>query len=179
MTAPKSYLKDMHILAVDDEVGILDTIEDVLDESRIDRATDYATASQKIKDTQYQLIILDIMGVDGLQLLTEAVNKGTPTVMLTAHALNHETLKESASKGALSYLPKDELVNLDEFLNELFETLEKGESPWKLLFDRLGSYFEKRFKRPVWDKHDEQFWAEAGRSYHYSCGGRGPIIRWP
>lgn len=179
MTASKSYLKDLHILAVDDEVGILDTIEDILDESQVDRATDYATASQKIKDTHYNLIILDIMGVDGLQLLTEAVNKGIPTVMLTAHALNHETLKESASKGALSYLPKDELVNLDEFLNALFETLEKGESPWKLLFDRLGSYFEKRFKRPVWDKHDEQFWAQAGRSYHYSSGSGGPTIRWP
>lgn len=162
MTASTSYLKDMHILAVDDEIGILETIEDVLDESRVDRATTYTAASQKIKETKYDLIILDIMGVNGLKLLEEAVDRKIPTVMLTAHALNLETLELSLRKGALSYLPKEELANLDEFLNELLDTARKGESPWRLLFKRLGSFFAQHFG-PEWDERGPEYWEEVLR----------------
>jgi len=85
-----SHLTALSVLAVDDEKDILDTIEDVLDEAKVDRATDYDSASQKLKDRKYDLAILDIMGVNGLDLLVEAVNKGIPTVMLTAHAMKPE-----------------------------------------------------------------------------------------
>ena len=109
-----SHLTALSVLAVDDEKDILDTIEDVLDKAKVDRAEDYDSASQKLKDRKYDLAILDIMGVNGLDLLVEAVNKGIPTVMLTAHAMNPETLKASINKGALSYLPKEELTRLDD-----------------------------------------------------------------
>ena len=92
-TESKSYIKGLNVLAVDDEKDILDTIEDVLDEAKVDRAEDYDSASQKLKDTKYDLAILDIMGVNGLDLLVEAVNKGIPTVMLTAHAMNPKSSK--------------------------------------------------------------------------------------
>ena len=80
------------ILVVDDEADILETVEDLLEESHVDTARDYKSASQKIKERQYDLAILDIMGVDGLQLLEEAVKRQIPTVMLTAHAISPETL---------------------------------------------------------------------------------------
>ena len=160
MAISESHLKDLFILAVDDEVDTLETIEDILDESRIDRATDYESASRKIRDTNYDLIILDIMGVDGLTLLEEAVEKGIPAVMLTAHALNPDTLKLSLYKGAVSYLPKEELVNLDTFLNELLETLQHGKPPWKLLFHRLGDFFGKHFDSK-W--RDAEYWEEVLR----------------
>ena len=73
MTVPKSYIKGKQILAVDDEEDILETIADVLEEAHVDRAGDYATASRKIKEKRYDLAVLDIMGVNGLQLLQEAV----------------------------------------------------------------------------------------------------------
>jgi len=73
-----------------------------------------------------------------LDLLVEAVNKGIPTVMLTAHAMNPETLKASITKGALSYLPKGELTRLDDIVNELLDAHKKGNSTWRLLFERLG-----------------------------------------
>ena len=41
MGASKSSLKGKRILAVDDEVDILETIEDILDEATVDRAVDY------------------------------------------------------------------------------------------------------------------------------------------
>ena len=113
MTVPKSYIKGKHILAVDDEQDILETIADILEDARVDRAGDYATASRKIKEKRYDLAILDIMGVNGLQLLEEAVDRGIPTVMLTAHAINPETLMESIRKGAISYLPKEMLAELE------------------------------------------------------------------
>ncbi|PIE36543.1 response regulator [candidate division KSB3 bacterium] len=152
-----SHLKDLHILAVDDEVDTLDTIEDILDESRIERAMDYDTASRKIREMNYDLVILDIMGVNGLDLLEKSVERGIPAVMLTAHAFNADTLKESFQKGAVSYLPKEELVNLDEFLEELLGTLDQGRHPWKLLFKRFEHFFKKHFGSE-WD--DESYWEQ-------------------
>jgi DNA-binding response OmpR family regulator len=160
-----SYLKGLRVLAVDDEVDVLDTIEDILDESQVDRALDYDTALKKLQDTPYDLAILDIMGVSGLALLTEAVDKGIPTVMLTAHAMNPETLRTSISQGALSYLPKEELSNLDDFLNALLGASRQGRSTWALLFERLGRFFEKSFG-PQWARNDPEFWEAYGYIIH-------------
>lgn len=50
MSEKESFLKGKHILAVDDEADILQTIVDILDESELDTARDYQTASAKIKN---------------------------------------------------------------------------------------------------------------------------------
>lgn len=169
MAVTKSYIKGKRILAVDDEIDILDTIADILDEAHVDRAVDFETASRKIKEARYDLAILDIMGVDGLKLLEETVERGIPTIMLTAHAINPETLMESIRKGAISYLPKETLAELDELLNSLLEAHERGEPPWKLLFDRLGDYFDQRFGSD-WQARDKAFWSEFSRNYQVSKG---------
>ena len=160
-TNPTNYLKGLSVLAVDDEKDILDTIEDVLDVAKIDRAEDFDTASQKLKDTKYDLAILDIMGVNGLELLVQTVNQGIPTVMLTAHAVNPESLKASINKGALAYLPKEELTRLDDLVNELLEAHKKGNSTWRLLFEKLGDSYAKSFG-PEWAKDDPEFWKYYG-----------------
>ena len=169
MTVKESFLREKHVLAVDDEDDILETIVEILDESYVDTAQDYQTASDKIKQRRYDLAILDIMGVNGLQLLEEAVRRGIPTVMLTAHAISPETLMESIQKGAISYLPKERLVDLDEMLNALLQAYYRGEPPWKLLFDKLGNYFNKRFG-PDWKEKDREFWSEFSRSYQIGKG---------
>ena len=169
MTEKKSFLKNIQILAVDDEEDILETIVDILDESEVDTARDYPSASAKIKDGRYDLAILDIMGVDGLQLLEETVERGIPTVMLTAHAISPETLMASIQKGALSYLPKERLVDLDSLLNDLLEAHHRGEPPWKLLFEKLGDFFDKRFG-PEWKAKDQEFWSTFSRSYQIGKG---------
>jgi DNA-binding response OmpR family regulator len=169
MTEKESFLKGLRILAVDDEEDILETIEEILDEARVDTARDYQSASQKIKKQKYDLAILDIMGVNGLQLLEEAVEREIPTVMLTAHAISPETLMESIQKGAISYLPKESLVDLDELLNALLAAHQRGEAPWKLLFEKLGDYFDKRFG-PEWKEKDNEFWSNFSRSYQIGKG---------
>ena len=169
MSEKESFLKGKHILAVDDEVDILETIEEILEESKVDTARDYKSASQKIKERKYDLAILDIMGVDGLQLLVEAVQREIPTVMLTAHAISPETLMESIQKGAISYLPKESLADLDDLLNELLAAYHSGEPPWKLLFEKLGDFFNDRFGSD-WKEKDRDFWSEFNRTYQIGKG---------
>ena len=169
MAETESILKGKHILAVDDEEDILETIEDILDEAVLDLVRDYETASRKIKEKHYDLAILDIMGVNGLQLLEEAVGRGIPAVMLTAHAINPETLMESIRKGAISYLPKETLSNLDELLDDLLGAHEQGRPTWKLLFEKLGDYFSERFVSDCKEK-DTAFWSEFSRTYQIGKG---------
>jgi DNA-binding response OmpR family regulator len=169
MSEKKSYLKGIHILAVDDETDILETIEEILEDANVDTARDYKSASQKIKERKYDLAILDIMGVDGLQLLAEAVQREIPTVMLTAHAISPDTLMESIQKGAISYLPKESLADLDDLLNELLAAFHRGEPPWKLLFEKLGDFFDERFGSD-WKEKDRDFWSEFSRSYQIGRG---------
>ena len=169
MVSSESILKGKNILAVDDEEDILETIEDILDGANLDFAGDYKSASKKIKENRYDLAILDIMGVDGLKLLEEAVDKGIPAVMLTAHAINPETLMESIRKGAISYLPKETLSELDVLLSDILSAHEQGKPPWKLVFDKLGDYFNERFG-PDWKDKDKDFWSDFSRTYQISKG---------
>ncbi|MGD8991691.1 MAG: response regulator [Desulfobacterales bacterium] len=169
MSADESLLKGKHILAVDDEEDILETIADLLDESIIDTARNYESASLKLKKGSYDLAILDIMGVNGLKLLEESVDRGIPTVMLTAHAISRQTLMESIQKGAISYLPKEKLSELDALLEAILGAYKRGEPPWKLLFEKLGDYFDRRFG-PDWREKDREFWSEFNRTYSIGKG---------
>jgi len=164
-----TFLAGKSILAVDDEEDILETIEDILDGCKVDTARDYDSASDKINQKAYDLVILDIMGVNGLKLLEESVARGFPTVMLTAHAINPESLMESIRKGAISYLPKESLADLDELLNELLGAHESGQAPWKLLFEKLGSYFDERFGAD-WKQNDQNFWSEFDQTFEIGRG---------
>ena len=167
--AEQTFLAGKSILAVDDEADILETIEDILEEATVDKAKDYESASDKIKKQTYDLVILDIMGVNGLQLLEESVSRGFPTVMLTAHAVNPEALMASIRKGAISYLPKESLSDLSDLLNDLLGAYERGEAPWKLLFSKLGAYFDERFGAG-WKDSDKTFWSEFDQTYEIGKG---------
>jgi CheY-like chemotaxis protein len=167
--AGHTFLAGKSILAVDDEADILETIEDILEEANVDTARDYESASEKIKKQTYDLVILDIMGVNGLQLLEESVARRFPTVMLTAHAVNPEALMSSIRKGAISYLPKESLSDLDELLNDLLGAYERGEAPWKLLFKKLGAYFDERFGAD-WKDSDKAFWSDFDQTYEIGKG---------
>ncbi|MCC7105551.1 MAG: response regulator [Chloroflexi bacterium] len=154
-----SRIDGLRILAVDDEPDILETIVDILDGAQVDCARSYQEAVDRLAapGETYDLAILDIMGVDGMGLLTQTVNQRIPTVMLTAHAMNPQTLKASIVNGALSYLPKEELANLPEHLSDVVNAVEAGQSPWNRLFSRLGRFFERSFG-PAWASDDPDFW---------------------
>ena len=165
MTQTDSFLKGKHILAVDDEQDVIETIEEILDEADVDVALDYETASKKISETQYDLAVLDIMGVNGIQLLEECVKRQIPAIMLTANSMNPDSLVESIKKGAISYLSKEHLSVLDSLINELLSAQHQGKPTWKLLFQKLGGYFDKRFGKG-WKDDNKDFWDKFDKNYY-------------
>ena len=154
-------LNDLRILVVDDERDILETIEDLLDGSDVAAVDNYQSALDTIRAQHLDLAVLDIMGVNGMQLLNDTVALGIPTVMLTAHSLNPQTLRESLDAGALAYLPKEELSNLDTFLADIVETHRAGQSTTALLFDKLGKFFDRAFGNQ-WARDDIDVWQAYG-----------------
>lgn len=74
--------------------------------------------------------------------------------MLTAHALTPDALKKSIKLGALSFLPKERMGDLKGFLEDV--VLGAGKPLWIKFFDKLGSYFNKRFG-PDWKERDKFF----------------------
>jgi len=152
--AKKSALQDKVILVVDDEPDVLETVEEELDMCLIHKAADYDTALQYLLSYTYDIVILDIMGVNGFELLKTAVSREFPTVMLTAHALSPDSLKKSIKLGAVSFLPKEKMSELTSFLDDV--VLGEGKPVWEKLFDKLGGYFSKRFG-PDWKEKDRFF----------------------
>lgn len=169
MTRTESFLKGKHILAVDDEWDVLETIQEILDVANVEVAQNYETASQKILETRYDLAILDIMGVNGIKLLEECVKRDIPAIMLTANSLNPESLMQSIKKGAISYLSKEYLSDLDSLINELLGAHNDGKPTWKLLFEKLGNHFNRRFGKD-WKDDNKNFWNDFEKDWEVSRG---------
>jgi DNA-binding response OmpR family regulator len=145
----ESILNHKKLLIVDDEPDVLALVEGEITEScpnsTIDKATSYEEASGLLKSKEYDLVLLDIMGVRGFDLLETAVARGFKVAMLTAHALSSDALKKSHDMGASAYLPKDKLGKLVPFLeNVLTDEYKTG---WERLLDSLGPDFDKALGR--------------------------------
>lgn len=151
-------LQGKKILIVDDEADILSTLKGLLDECILDEAGDFTTAKELLETYTYDAAILDIMGVQGYDLLKITTKKGIPTLMLTAHALNPENLIKSIRSGAYAYVPKDKIFQIDIFLGDILEAKEKGLGRLGKWFARLEPFFEKKFGAYWKEKSDPEFW---------------------
>jgi CheY-like chemotaxis protein len=160
----KNLLENKSVLIVDDEPDILDTLEEMLPECVVVRASTFEEAKDLLESRYFDLAILDIMGVEGYQLLDIAVKRGVTAVMLTANALSPEDTVKSYEEGAAYYIPKDEMADIGTMLNEILEAQEKGESPWSRWLHRFGSFYERRFG-PDWQKKDKDFWEKFVKRY--------------
>lgn len=150
----ESPLKDKVILVVDDEPDVLETVEEELDMCLVHKATDYDSALQYLLSYTYDVVILDIMGVNGFELLKTSVEREFSTIMLSAHALTPDALKKSMKLGAVSFLPKEKMSELKNFLEDI--VMSGGKPTWIKFFDRLKIYFNKRFG-PDWKEKDKFF----------------------
>lgn len=139
------------ILVVDDEEDILLTIREQLDSFDVTTANSFEIAKEYLERERFDLAILDIMGVRGFDLLHYAKEKKTPAIMLTAHAMNSESMQQSIEKGAISFLPKDEISRLDELVLDIFGELKKGRAHWPKLEKKLGARFRKEWGE-LWDR---------------------------
>jgi DNA-binding NtrC family response regulator len=136
-------LAGKRILAVDDEQDVLDIIREELELCQVTTAEDFDTAEELLGSESYDLVILDIMGVKGFDLLDITRQKRVPAVMLTAHAMTPESLQRSIDQGAVSFLPKEELSRLRELIIEILEDLKVGKTHWGRLVERLGPRFKE------------------------------------
>lgn len=154
----KEMLKGKKILIVDDEKDILDVLLDMLYISKVDVASNFEDAKNLILVNDYDIAILDIMGVKGYDLLNLTTNKQIPTLMLTAHALTKEDLKKSIEEGASYYVPKEEIEKIDVFIADVLEAVEKKKNPARKCIERLGSYYDRRFGGTDWRDKEQDFW---------------------
>jgi DNA-binding response OmpR family regulator len=158
--AKSEILEEKLILAVDDEEDVLDIIQEELSEYAnvtLHAATTFERAQQYLVSYTYDLVILDIMGVRGFDLLQIATNAGFPTVMLTAHAFTPAALKKSIELGARAYLPKEKLGSLVPFLEDVLRL--NYQSAWKKTLDQVATLFNKKFGSD-WRTTEEDFWKE-------------------
>ena len=112
----------MRLLIVDDDRLLLDQLRQILTSQRyiVETATDGEKALDKLFDTPFDAVVLDIMmpKIDGLRLLKHIRESGidTPVLMLTAKGDVEDRIK-GLDLGADDYLPKP--FSLDEFLARL------------------------------------------------------------
>ena len=157
----ESILKDKTILVVDDEPDVLTVLEEEIKEAYPDaivhNATTYKEASARLASWTYDLVVLDIMGVRGFDLLRNAVLRQFPVVMLTAHALSPEALRQSIELGARAYLPKEKIGEIVPFLEDVlrYENL----PGWARLLQNLAGFFNSRWGEN-WKRIDEKFWKD-------------------
>jgi len=161
----ESILNDKRILVVDDEPDVLAVLEEEIvgagPKCQVDRATSYETAMEKLKSHPYDLVILDIMGVRGFDLLDFAASRNIPVAMLTAHAFNPEALKHSIQNGARAYLPKEKLGEVVPFLEDIFSETDSL-TGWARLMKKLEGYLRSHWGE-YWKNRDEKFWKEFDR----------------
>ena len=150
-------LEGKKVLIVDDEPDVLETLRDLLEMCDVVEASSFEEAKELLETQNFDLAILDIMGVSGYELLEIASKKKVTAVMLTAYALTPGDVVKSHKGGAAYYIPKEEMVNITTLLNDIMEAKEKGEDTWGSWFSRMASFCEKKFG-PDWKSSDKEFW---------------------
>jgi len=156
-----SLLNGKRVLIVDDEADVLETLSELLSMCDVVKAQTYEEAEKQLETEYFDISILDIMGVNGYELLKIANEKKIIVVMLTANALSVEDTVKSFKEGAASYIPKEKMEDIETFLKDILEAQQKGKSlMWRWL-ERFDFYYEKKFGSD-WKKDNKEFWEKFG-----------------
>jgi CheY-like chemotaxis protein len=86
------------VLIVDDEPGMLETLEDILDAAgyTVTAVSDGDTALAEIRTGRYDVVVMDVRmpGRDGVSVLVDSGAPPPPVILMTAYALE-ERLHEA------------------------------------------------------------------------------------
>jgi DNA-binding response OmpR family regulator len=157
MAGHEDLLKGKKVLIVDDEPDVLDTLEEILHMCEVVKAGTFEEAKKQLESRSLDLAVLDIMGVNGYQLLEIAVRRKITAVMLTAHALSPEDTIRSYKGGAAYYVPKDKMRHLVTYLGDVLEAKKKGKNTWIPFMGWAEAYYSTKFG-PKWKDTDKDFW---------------------
>jgi DNA-binding NtrC family response regulator len=167
-------LNGKRILVVDDEPDVVDSIEQFLPMCRVTKACTFEQAKSLLQTDSFHMAILDIMGVNGYELLDLAKERNVISVMVTAHALSPDSLIRSYEKGAAFCIPKEAMSDIPIFLEDVLEAKEKGKHSWWRWLQRFSeTYFEKKFGS-TWQDKDKEFW-EKFKCEVFHLGGVLPL----
>ena len=117
------------ILVVDDERSIRNTVKDVLEHEKhnVELAESAIQAFEKIKTTQYDLVITDIVmpNISGIVLLEKLKEDGheMPIIIMSAHG-NIDMAVDCLKKGAFDYIEKP--LDLNRLLISTRNALDKN-----------------------------------------------------
>ena len=150
-------LEGKRILMVDDELDVLDVLEEFLTECDLTKSTSFENAKELLETVDYDLAILDIMGVNGLELLEIANERRILAIILTAHAFTPENTIKAYKKGAAFFVPKEQLSNITTFLSYVFSAKEEGENSWSNWLESFEPIYDAKFG-PAWKEGRSEFW---------------------
>ena len=160
----EQILLGKRVLVVDDEKDVLELLVHLLEVCKIDAASSFDAAKLLLETHHYDLAILDIMGVNGFELLKIANSRKIPALMLTARALNVESLERSVQEGALYFVPKDEISRIGTYVADVLESIEKNQNPWVRWLKRLGGTFDVIFPGPSWREKQRDLMEKLNRT---------------
>ncbi|MEX1055331.1 MAG: sigma-54 dependent transcriptional regulator [Rhodothermales bacterium] len=118
------------ILVVDDEPSIRRTLREILEYEKfdVDEAVDGEEALQKMRETQYDLVMLDVKMPkrDGMEVLQKARDEmpEVPIIMISGHG-TIETAVEATKLGAFDFIEKP--PDLNRMLVTIRNALDRGE----------------------------------------------------
>ena len=84
---------------------VLETWEDLREICNVEQASSFDQAKALMETQHFDMTILDIMGVNGYELLVIATEKNVSAVVLTAHTSNVADTVKSSNAGTVSYVP--------------------------------------------------------------------------
>jgi DNA-binding NtrC family response regulator len=154
---PTKVILGKKVLIVDDEREILEVLTELLGVCKVDSASSFEEAKKFLETSDYDVAVLDIMGVKGFELLDIANSRNIPALILTAHSLNQESLRRSVKEGAAYFVPKQEISEIATYVADVLEAKEKNKNPWERWVERLGSFFDVMFTGPKWREQEKDF----------------------
>ena len=150
-------LDGLRILIVDDEPDVLNTLKELLPMCAITTATTFEAGKAYLETRKFDLTILDIMGVDGYQLLKIATEKDIIAVMLTGHSLSVGDTVRSFKRGAAYYVPKEKMAEIPTYLNDVLEMKKGNKGFLDRWLDRFVGYYDSKFGED-WQDENKAFW---------------------
>ena len=136
---PKKVIQGKKILVVDDDKDILDTLTELLQMCTMDLASNFEQAKLFLAKNVYDVAILDIVGVNGFELLRIVKDLRIPALMLTANALSEENLKRAVDEGAWYYVSKDDINRIEHLLADVIQAKQENRNPWVKWHERSYS----------------------------------------
>ena len=153
----KKMLDGKKVLIVDDEPDILESLEELLPMCELVKAHNFEEAKKHLENDHFDLCILDIMGVNGYQLLDKANEKDVIAVMLTGHSLSPSDTVKSFKGGAAYYVPKEKIAEMATYLNDVLEVKKENQGFLDRWLDRFVGYYDNKFGQD-WQDENKAFW---------------------